>query len=271
MNKTLLFGLFFILLVAGGYFLFLPEEEKNQGEQKEPDPIPNITVSSPVEGEEIGLPLIIKGEARVFEGTVNIRLREKSGDVLVEGFTTAKAEDVGQFGPFKKELSYPIPKELEGALEVFQISAKDGSEIDKVVIPVLFKDVEFLMVKVFFQNENDYLQFFDCDKVHSVERRIAKTEAIARAAINELLMGPTVTEMKQGFVTNINTNVQIQSLNIENNTAYIDFDDRLDYEVGGSCRVIAIQSQITETLTQFSTVNNVVISINENTENVLQP
>jgi len=45
----------------------------------------------------------------------------------------------------------------------------------------------------------------------------------------------------------------------------------LQYQVGGSCRVSAIRAQIIETLKQFSTVKNVVISINGRTEDILQP
>jgi spore germination protein GerM len=53
--------------------------------------------------------------------------------------------------------------------------------------------------------------------------------------------------------------------------AKVDFDERLGFQVGGSCRVSAIRAQITETLMQFSTVKSVVVSINGRTEDVLQP
>jgi len=41
--------------------------------------------------------------------------------------------------------------------------------------------------------------------------------------------------------------------------------------VAGSCRVGAIRAQIEETLKQFPTVQNVIISVNGNTENILEP
>ena len=54
----------------------------------------------------------------------------------------ANAPDTGQFGPFN------VPVTLSGnlqsndhlTLEVFQYSAKDGSEIDKVVIPLIYRE-----------------------------------------------------------------------------------------------------------------------------------
>jgi len=45
----------------------------------------------------------------------------------------------------------------------------------------------------------------------------------------------------------------------------------LEFQVGGSCRVAAISAQIMETLKQFPTVKDVIISINSRTEDILQP
>ncbi|PIP22172.1 MAG: hypothetical protein COX38_02115, partial [Candidatus Nealsonbacteria bacterium CG23_combo_of_CG06-09_8_20_14_all_39_25] len=48
-------------------------------------------------------------------------------------------------------------------------------------------------------------------------------------------------------------------------------DEQLEFQVGGSCKVSAIRAQITQTLKQFPTVDEVVISINGRTEDILQP
>ena len=53
--------------------------------------------------------------------------------------------------------------------------------------------------------------------------------------------------------------------------AYVDFDEQLEFQVGGSCRVSAIRAQIIQTIKQFSTVKDVIISINGRTEDILQP
>jgi len=85
------------------------------------------------------------------------------------------------------------------------------------------------------------------------------------------LEGPTRTEAAEGYYTNLNPDVKIQRLAIENGLAEVDFDETLQRSVGGSCRVTAIRSQIIKTLKQFSTVENVVISIDGRTEDILQP
>jgi len=129
---------------------------------------------------------------------------------------------------------------------------------------------ETIKVKVYFNNDEMDPEF-SCNKVFPVEREIPKTQAVARAGLEELLKGSTEEEKEQGFFTSINPGVKIQSLVIENGLAKVDFDEQLEFQVGGSCRVAAIRAQITETLKQFSTVNSVIISIDGRTEDILQP
>jgi len=129
---------------------------------------------------------------------------------------------------------------------------------------------ETMAVKVYFNNSNLDPEY-SCNKVFPVERKIPKTQAVARAALEELLKGPTADEKNTGFFTSINPGVKIQKLTIENKTAKIDFDEQLEFQVGGSCRVVAIRAQITQTLKQFPTVENAIISINGETETILQP
>ncbi len=132
-----------IVLGVAGYVWYqkmtVPSSENVLGEEA------NITVSLPKSGDKIGLPLIVEGQARVFENVVNFRLRDENGKILAEGYTTANAPDIGQFGSFRGELMYAAEKDGKGIVEVFDYSAKDGSEIDKVTIPVTYtKTPEFI-------------------------------------------------------------------------------------------------------------------------------
>lgn len=86
-----------------------------------------------------------------------------------------------------------------------------------------------------------------------------------------MLKGLTEEEKSEVFFTSINNGVKIKSLNIKDGVAKVDFDETLERNVGGSCQVSAIRAQITETLKQFSTVDEAVISINGRTEDILQP
>lgn len=98
---------------------------------------PAIWVTHPVSGQKVSFPLEVRGSARVFEGTVNIRLVEEGGRVLAETFTTAATGAPGR-GDFSALVSLPAPGPGRGKLEVFWISPKDGREMDKVTVPLVW-------------------------------------------------------------------------------------------------------------------------------------
>lgn len=129
-----------------------------------------------------------------------------------------------------------------------------------------------MVVKVYFNNPKiDPNWDFECSNVLAVERTIPKTESVAAAALTELLKGPTDSEKAKGYMSNINTGVKVQSLSVKDGLAKIDFNEQLQFQVGGSCKTSAIIAQIKQTLKQFSSVKEVVISINGQTEDILQP
>jgi|SRR3989339_55210 len=130
--------------------------------------------------------------------------------------------------------------------------------------------IETQTLKVFFNN-NQLDPEYSCVKVFPVERELEKTKAPARKALELLLLGPSEKEKQEGYMTTISPNVKIQSLVIENGMAKVDFDETLEFQVGGSCRVSSIRAEITQTLKQFATVDDVIISINGRTEDILQP
>jgi len=99
----------------------------------------NIEVISPLIGDSVKSGFVIKGNARTFENSVVIRLVDSNGNNITEVYTSANASDVGQFGPFEKAIDF-TSDQTEGTLEVFQYSAKDGIEIDKVIIPLQFSN-----------------------------------------------------------------------------------------------------------------------------------
>lgn len=235
-----------------------------------------IEVAEPRSGAVIFSPLTVAGKARgawYFEASFPVRLLDANGNELAVIPAQAQGDWMTEnFVPFKAELDF-LPPITETGILVLEKDNPSGlpENADELRIPIKFGQVaEKIKVKVFFNNSKLDSEIF-CDKVFPVEREVAKTEAIARAALNELLKGATVMEKNESFFTNINSGVKIQSLTIENGIAKVDFDEQLNFQVAGSCRVIAIRSQITETLKQFPTVKDVIISVNGRTEDILQP
>lgn len=127
------------------------------------------------------------------------------------------------------------------------------------------------VVRVFFNNTKFDPGLTDCSQVYPVKRTIPSTQAVARAALEELFKGLLPGEKDLGYLTNLNSGVKIQKLTIANGVAQVDFSAELEKNGGGSCRTAAIIAQIKETLKQFPTVQNVIISIDGRTEDILQP
>lgn len=142
-------------------------------------------------------------------------------------------------------------------------------EVDKPKEVQVVSD-EKMKLKVFFSN-NELDPEISCNQVFPVEREVDKTQAVAKAALTELLAGIKPEESEAGFFTSLNQNIKIQSLSIENGIAKVDFNKQLETGIGGSCRVSAIRAQIVATLKQFPSVDEVIISIDGRTEDILQP
>lgn len=259
-----------------GYDLFI--EDIGNASKKED----LIRVNEPGPNPEIISPLIIKGEARgswFFEAVFPIQIYDDNNNLL--GSTQAQAQSdwmTQDFVPFTAEINFSNPTVETGYFKTGTLVLKKDNPSglpqndDQLIIPVIFifQKTETTTVKVYFNN-NKLDPEISCNKVFPVDRIIPKTLGIARAALEELLKGPTEEEKAKGFFTSINPGVKIQSLSINDGLAKIDFDPQLEFQVGGSCRVSAIRAQITQTLKQFPTVNEVLISINGRTEDILQP
>lgn len=144
MKKPLITALIITALALTAAIVFSGVQyQKNTAQGVESDAVAtsaseNITVSAPRARATIGNSVTISGSARVFENTLNYRILDGNGTVLAEGNTIASAPDIGQFGAFSVTPAWNTPKTITGTIEVFDYSAKDGSVIDLVTIPVSF-------------------------------------------------------------------------------------------------------------------------------------
>jgi len=238
-----------------------------------------ITVNNPKADEKITSPAKVSGYVNGdgwigFEGQVGtVELVDENNNSLGIAVLTAKTEWTSLPIEFETNLEFNKINEGKGTL-IFRNENPSGidSNSRELRLPVLIgvSSIETIKLKAYFNNNNldpDIL----CNKVFEVERTVPKTEGVARAALEELLKGPTDAEKAIGYYTNINAGTNIQKIVIENGMAKVDFNAQLEKNTGGSCKVSAIRAQITETLKQFSTVKDVIISIDGRTEDILQP
>jgi hypothetical protein len=96
-----------------------------------------ISLAAPGPGAVVqGGRLVVTGEASVHEGTVSLRLRDGDGRVQAQGYTTAATAAPGR-GPFSGALGFAAPaRSQRWTLEVFEVSAADGSVVYWVHVPI---------------------------------------------------------------------------------------------------------------------------------------
>jgi len=111
----------------------------------------------------------------------------------------------------------------------------------------------------------------DCTSVFPLSRKVINAETLGPGALEALLNGPTAEDEASGYSSSINDGVLIQKFEILDKVAYVDFDTRFNEGMGGSCRVQAIKSQIESTLNALPDIDSVVISVNGETEGILEP
>jgi hypothetical protein len=98
--------------------------------------LPPIAVAMPQTGMRVTSPITIAGSADVFEATVNIRVLDANGEIVAESFAMATC-GTGCRGDFSTQVEVPIHTKQPGTIQVFEYSAKDGSMINVVEIPVI--------------------------------------------------------------------------------------------------------------------------------------
>lgn len=262
-----------LLAVAAGVVWYVQRQGGTVDDRAATDP--RVRVSSPRPNAVVSSPLTVRGEARgqwYFEANFPVRLVDGSGNVLVAAPARATGEwTTDAFVPFEGTVTFRPPATGAGVL-VLERSNPSGlaSNAAQVVVPVRFSDAarRRTAVRVFFNHTGRSAG--ECEAVWPVGRAVEPTEGGVRAALTELLEGPTRAERDRGFLTNIPPGVRVRSVRVVEGTAHADFDRTLD-QVAGSCRVLAIRAQIERTLLQLPAVRDVVISVEGDTTAVLQP
>ncbi len=100
------------------------------------DLLPAIVVENPLIGSKLSSPVTVSGTANVFEATVSLRILGENGKEIARTFTTATC-GTGCRGNYSVSVRFTVDHRQQGTIEVFESSAKDGSPINVVDIPVI--------------------------------------------------------------------------------------------------------------------------------------
>lgn len=134
-----------------------------------------------------------------------------------------------------------------------------------LILPLMFtasfavgQTQQTMTVKVYFSNNKMGAGFDDCAKVYPLTRTIPKTSAVARAALEQLLAGPTEKERAAGYFSwfSEETKSALLSVNIKNKTAYVNLRDiaQTITSASSSCGSTILMAQLETTLKQFPTI-----------------
>lgn len=99
------------------------------------DVLPAILVESPTPGQSVRGTVRVYGTANVFEAVFIAEVRDAAGATLAKKIVTASA-GTGTRGTFDVTIPFTTPRTQMGSIVVYAESAKDGSPIDVVTIPI---------------------------------------------------------------------------------------------------------------------------------------
>jgi hypothetical protein len=100
------------------------------------DLTPAILVEAPLPFATVSAPLRLRGTANTFEATFEYELLDSTGKALAKHFVTATSGS-GTRGTYDVAIPFGPPGGT-GTLFVYELSAKDGSRIHQVEIPLTF-------------------------------------------------------------------------------------------------------------------------------------
>lgn len=99
--------------------------------------LPPIAIRQPQPHDLVDIPVSICGLGTGFEGVIQVRVRDGNGNTLAEQHV--QAGGMGIWGNFHVGLDLATrPATAWGTVEGFEYSARDGSEINMVQVPVVF-------------------------------------------------------------------------------------------------------------------------------------
>jgi hypothetical protein len=105
--------------------------------EENPDPATDdlVRVNAPVARDAVSSPLPVQGRIAAFEATFQITIFDADGNIL--GEEVGMSSEGQTLAPFAEDVPFSVTEETPACLWVYEESARDGSPIHVVQIPVL--------------------------------------------------------------------------------------------------------------------------------------
>ncbi len=221
-----------------------------------------VKVMSPEVNTNITESLLVKGLAYTIDDVVAVFIQDSEGTILFKEDVVVEGKEEGKFGTFSKTIDYfyNAPRSRNLILEVSGRPSIAATTY-KLSMPLIMEVTDDQSFQIFFakaeeNNENS------CGIVVPIERTSLGVDGLEERAINMFLAGPADREIDQGIFSYLTSGAELNSFAIENGIARVDFNKSIKEAVFDDCRTNNLKQQIVKTLEQFSTVTQVMVSIN---------
>lgn len=118
--------------------------------------------------------------------------------------------------------------------------------------------------------DREAIETSSCEASVTLSRMVINAETLGPGAIEALIKGLSQAE-EETYYSAVSTSTMLQSFVIEEGVAYVDFSSEFNEDGGGSCNAVALRSQVENTLIDLPDIDAVVISVNGQTEGILEP
>lgn len=220
---------------------------------------PDVVIFSPAANAPVGLIFRVDGSARTGRGDVAVKLKNRrTGSVYLEGAIKVPSA-IGRYGNFA------LPVNLSSALDILDGDMLDaefteGAGSEKASSSWRYSGGSTSKIKVFFFKKGQ------CGSVASVDRLIDASKSAVRSGIEEAIKGPSALEVAEGYVTALPSTTKIRSLELREGIVYIDFTSTV-LAKGPACDISSERKQIVDTIMQFPTIKQVIISVDGEEKN----
>ncbi len=216
----------------------------------------DLYLVSPSENATVTSPLLVTGFARATGEVVGWAARDASGNVLVSGEVPLPQEPRGALVPFAFDLFLPA---LTDPNFTFELSIGAQNAERRISTPVHLLTTNVSSLSVFFVNTQQGNS--GCGQVFPVIRDVAQTSAIGRASLLELFTGPSAADRAEGFSTAIPLDGAFETLVIREGVATIGVNNAF-LRLVGTCTGTRAKAQITQTLLQVPSIDDIVFTVN---------
>jgi hypothetical protein len=236
---------------------------------------PGIEVTAPSAGDEVASPVRVTGRAFVFEGTVQVQVRQdaEGGGILGAGFVTGGGTSLE---PFTGAIAFETAGSPYGAVVFLTESAENGQVWEAAVVRVglVSTDVDALACEGDrparprpASGQMEVTAYFTCEtadeepSLRPVHRIVPESPGVLRASLEALLAGPTAEERAAslGSWFSASTAGMLRSVTIRDGHAVVDLGDLRAVISGASSSAGSerLLSQLDATVFQFPTVSSV--------------